>query len=282
MSVVHVHVPGLVRRHVEHWLHRTSPVLRAPDRRSDLVLTFPPTIANVQWTMITGQSADRRGTLVHETVPPGDRDFGEGGTLLVRSFDVELPAHAVVHALVLDLFDAIRRSGVEQDDEWAALHRIGMGLATILEGGHDLLVTGGPSLQRARRRVELPTSLTEVARLEGALAIVPRVLIGGERDACLCAMGVERVLQGEALTSWGAPAAVGAILIAEPGWSFEAGEFTFGRREIADPDDTPVVLAWGGSGTPWPTAVHDHRIGPTLAEASGRQLEGADDEALPW
>jgi hypothetical protein len=282
MSVVHVFVPGLVRRHLDGVLGAGVLAAIPARRRADLILGFPATIANVQRTMLSGRSARSRGALDHEPLRDGVTAIAGVTEAFVLSLDDAMPDEGIVHLPVFDLLGAIAEYGPGSTAERAAIGHIDDSLQRILAGDHDTILASGPPLQRAQKQIVAPSWLAEIARFEGALAFVPRALESSERDACLGTEGIERVLQGGALSSWGVAPDAGAIVLAEPGWSFVTAGITYGHREIADPLDTPVLLGWGGTGGAWPTAVHDYRIGPTLARAAGLTLVQADAEPLPW
>lgn len=282
MSVVHVFVPGLARRHLDGVLGAGALAALPARRRADLVLGFPATIANVQRTMLSGRSARSRGALDHEPLRDGVAAIAGVTVACILSLDDAIPGEGIVHLPVFELLGAISEHGPGSAAEHAAIGHLHESLQRILAEDHDTVLASGPPLQHVQRQIVAPPWLGELARFEGALAFVPRALEPIERDECLGTAGIERVLQAEALSSWGVDPHAGTIVLAEPGWSFVAGGMTYGHREIADPLDTPVLIGWGGTGTAWPTAVHDCRIGPTLARAAGLTPMQADDEPLPW
>lgn len=282
MSVVHVFVPGLARRHLDGVLGAGVLAALPARRRSDLILGFPATTANVQRTMLSGRSARSRGALDHEPLRDGVTTIAGVTEACILSLDDAIPGEGIVHLPVFELLGAIAEHGPGSAAERAAIGHIDASLRRILAGNHDTILTGGPPLQRVQQQIVAPSWLAEIVRFEGALAFVPRALESFERNECLATAGIERVLQGEALSSWGVAPDAGAIVLAEPGWSFVPAGITYGHREIAEPLETPVLLGWGGTGAAWPTAVHDYRIGPTLARAAGLTRVQADDEPLPW
>lgn len=261
-TVRHLMVPGLARRHLDTgWLRVTAD--DPPDRRSDLVATFPFSVATVEATLLTGRT------------PREHRRLFDDDPLAAPRVDA---VGAVEHTVDLDLAHALQSEGFDSDSERDALGAVSERIARLRAAGVALLVTGAPAFGRVDAIVEL-----EVAGLaaSGAMAGLGHVPDAAERAGLLATPGVERILTGEGLRSWHGPD-LPAVLVAEPGWSFTRTRAAVGRREVDEEGHTPVVLAWGAPGRAWPAAVHDVRVAPTLAHLAGIDGFEASDERLPW
>lgn len=284
MTIVHLMVPGLARRHLTGILAHGALQERPPGRCVDLVVSFPATIANAQATQLTGRGARSRGSIAHTVLSPGPAELaGRPGAIEVREDLVVSTAHGPIHVLLTDLARALEGAGPHSADERGALLGLDAQILAALAITPNLVVTGGPAFQPVTEVVALAPHWSGRARLEGALAYFGRKLDAAARAEILGLRGVERLLEGAALESWSAPADVGCIALAEPGWTFVPARAAAGHREIFSSADVPVLLAWGPSAAArWPLAVHDHRVGPTLAAAGGTTAVDCDDEALPW
>lgn len=261
-TVRHLMVPGLARRHLDTgWLRVTAD--DPPDRRSDLVATFPFSVATVEATLLTGRTPREHGRLFDDDPLAAPRVDAVG---------------AVEHTVDLDLAHALTTADRRSDAERNALIALDERIVALRAAGGPLFVTGAPALGRVQGRVDLDVDGLVAS---GSMARLDHRPDGAERAALLATPGVERILTGDGLRSWHGPD-LPAVLVAETGWAFDGGRAAFGRREVDDEGDTPVILAWGTSGRPWPAAVHDLRVAPTLARAAGIEDFETSDEGLPW
>lgn len=284
MSVVHLMVPGLARRHLDGLLAHGVLAQHPPQRRADLVVSFPATCANVEATLLSGRTALGRGTVARVGLGPGTHALaGIANGVEVGTEPGPATRDRALHRVLDGLQEALVLEGHGSTGERRALEELDRILGAFLVRAAALVLSGAPALQAVSRSVTLPEELRAACWTEGALAGLPAGVSPEMQEALLRQVGVERVLQGEALESWGAPAGAGAIVLAEPGASFTPGHAANGHREILDPDQTPVFLAWGvRTAAAWPPAVHDYRVGPTLTAALGLRSPEGDSAALPW
>ncbi|HKK71739.1 MAG TPA: hypothetical protein VKA86_11020 [Candidatus Krumholzibacteria bacterium] len=261
-AVHHLMVPGLARRHLDTgWLRVT--VDDPPDRRAELVATFPFSIASLEATLLTGRTPREHGRLHVSDHFGGERVDATGAV----EHEVD---DAIARALLVDGFgsEAERKASVQ----------VNAHIVRLRSSGVPVVITGGPAFARVDR---MPALERAAICSGGAMAAVDRAPGPAERAALLATPGVERLLEGDGLRSWHGPD-LPAVLVAEPGWSFTEGRAAVGHREIDDDRDAAVVLAWGAGDGPWPAAVHDLRVAPTLARVAGIEDFEATDGPLPW
>ena len=289
MTVVHLMVPGLARRHLPILSALAALRERRPDTVASLVCSFPATVAGVEASLLAGAPGVVTGDLPRTPRAAGPVALGGVDGVAAVAPDLDLLGGAsVAHLRWEGLLGALREEGEGGDREIEALTALDHRLRIALEHHDRVLLSGGPALQPVRRRVQLPPGGPDPRGrwTAGAIAVIP----GGGTEAqgawledCLRIDGVERRLEGRALELWGAPASLGTALLAEADASFDAGRVAEGHREVLDPGRTPVLLAWGRSGSrAWPAAVHDWRIGPTLLAAAGLEAARRHDAPLPW
>ena len=253
---MHCLVPGLARKHLDP---RARPWLRrSPTVAADLVCTFPASIETVEATLLTG-----REPRMHARWQPAGQA-------------PEAPADAIEHHRDDRLLDA--RRAEDADAVERALRALADQVDAWRDAGHDVVVSGGPSFAPAPRRVVGPAAPDFEL---GSLAVLDAPPSASERDAWLATPGVAQVLSGDALQSWRAPA-VGSVLVAEPGWRFGEESLVCGRRDLDGTPDGAILLAWNPDPARWPRAIHDLRVGPTLAARADHALPDAIDSPLPW
>lgn len=162
------------------------------------------------------------------------------------------------------------------------------GLRSRLPKESALVILGGPGMRPCAKRVVLPPELTgDEVQIESAIL---RVRPGGSseaqtlREALLRCPGVERVLYGEALESWGAAFSTETselYALAGAGWSFEEEAASVGHPEL-ERTEQPVLISFASSeGRGWPPELHDHRIAPTLARRFELSYDAYFDRPFP-
>jgi hypothetical protein len=215
------------------------------------VSSFPATIAAQEATLLTGTPPSVHGVLFDGEEPHVPILIGEWHERVDAGDMADLEARILAEAAGADL----------------------------------LLVSGCPVGDRVERVIDPVPGAPDGFRLhlddsfalcEPAEARVPAEVV----DAWLRTPGIERVLApaAESAGAWGAPSGRGWILVAERGWAFRESRVAFGR---IDPAFDPVLLAFGPAwSTPWPAAVHDWRIAPTLLAAVGESTDGCFDTPL--
>jgi len=166
------------------------------------------------------------------------------------------------------------RAAARFDEELATLH-------SALPAESTLVIVGAPGVRPVEKLIRLPEGLgSKVQDLESGLLRMKPV---GEdearelREGLLGCRGVERVLRGEGLSSWGAALENerGELYaLAQAGWSFEDQSASLGHPELP-PGESSLLIAFGaGAGPAWPPELHDYRLAPSLA----RRFELSEDE----
>lgn len=296
-------VPGLGRRVLDGG---AMPRLRSavdPARRAGLVTGFPSLPASVEASALRGQVSGRHrvrlaadepalahptvGELLEARVAGSLHDLGNAPLYDLRD---ELPG-VLALARRPALADTARREGLDSEARHAAAAALDEEIADeCARSAPDtgLLVVGGPALRGAGRKVALPPSL-DPQRLEVESAILRVELRSAEereewREALLCCPGVERVLGGEALESWGAATSHESrqlYALAQEGWSFEEEEASLGHPECT-PGENGVLLYLGARhGAAWPPELHEYRIAPSLARHFGLESAAFADRPFP-
>ena len=259
--IVHLMIPGLTRAHVEN--ERIDFGDAPPTVVADLTCTFPVSIEAVEATLLTGVAP-----AVHARWRSTDP---------LRAPLLDDPA--VVHRRD----DRVARARIDAPDDRAMLRRalddVGALIATAREESRHVLVTSGPPHAATPQRIDWPEGIALEPLGGAAVSLAP--LDAADRARLLRTSGVARVLDGDGLRSWHGPP-VAAVVLAEPGWTFDAGAAACGRRDLDGTEDGAVVLAWGPPPDAWPRAVHDLRVGPTLAAHAGVALADAVDRPLRW
>lgn len=253
--IAHLMVPGLARRHLDaDWLDFRGD---RPSHRADLVCTFPASIETVEATLLTGVEPATHG---HRGPEPVVVPWLEGCAAVAHRRDDRLSRARRLHG------DAVE---AQRD----ALRGIAELIDSVRSTADALIVTGGPAFGATPHHVDAPAGFTAYGSIALGHASPP------DPDAWLATPGIARVLTGDALRSWHGHD-VGAALVAETGWSFAEGACACGRRDLDGTDDGAVLLGWNVGSRPWPRAVHDVRIAPTLATWAGTSIPGAVDKPL--
>jgi hypothetical protein len=250
VKVRHLMVPGLSARHLEQAELREL-LGRDDTMRSELVSSFPATLAVQETTLLTGWPPRRHGVL-----------FGGEDS---RVPELIRPWHARADLLL----------------EGGSLADLAARLDEEVSRHDALLVSGAPVGQPGCRPIGAIPAAPEGFRLQlsDCFALCTPLRAGTELpgtviDEWLRTPGIERVLapSGESAGAWMAPDDRGWILVTERGWQFGDAEVAYGRPE----SDGAVLLGLGMRWpSPWPSAVHDWRVAPTVLALAG---EPPDDD----
>lgn len=273
-EIVHLQVPGLGRRFLEsdplqNWI--TANGVRVADLESSL----PWSRASVEATLLSGRKPSAHGVLVDRDAPlvPVLHPFACRSEL---AFD---PGEVFVHVRWDRLAEA--RMAADQGEVREALHELVGFLVAAQERVPRLLISGAPALTATPRSlaayaVERGTPMGGILWMEGT---PPE---DEAWRALLSRPGHERILHGDALERWGAPANRGWVLVAEPGATFGTAPLDHGAATLLDPRETPVLLGWGITAAKgWPGTVHDWRVAAGIASQLGREGFDAEDPPLP-
>lgn len=301
MRLLTLFVPGLAARHVDGGA-LSSLREHPPRQRARLVPPFPPLRACVRASVAAGTPPLHHGICLEEDGPlPAELDLlrraSETTGIALRSTPVE--GRADVEAAIAgfdgilrlefgSLEQALRREGSGSPAEQRAIVELDGVIAGILPlAGSKILVHGSAAMLPVHARLDAAEILggqglrvraeEGVAWIEGG----PERLGPGWRDRILAHEGVERILGGRGLELHLAPPARGWAVVCERGWTFGTGR-TRPSPADTDPPDAPAVLGWGAEDAVWPAAVHDHRLGPTLAGAVGSPVEKSFDHPLSF
>ncbi len=256
--VLHL-VAGLSRRLLEGG---AMPGLQQRARRSaGLVCSFPCLSETLERVVLRGL----------ESIPPGRlRLQKEGG-----------------------IAQAAQRWGLDSPERLEAARRFDESLCREIDAaspGQTHLVVGGPGLQPAGRKIDLPP-LAHPHEIHSAVLRIeaPPEAVGALRERLLRLRGVERVLHGELLQAWieaGGPSALqpparpGTLLaLAGKGHSFQDEQASMGHPEVAPPEQAMLIL-FGEESPDWPAELHDYRIAPSIAHHLG--VEPAADGPKPF
>lgn len=261
MGPRHLLLDGLGSDHLDGgWLQTL--VHHPVQRRARLVHSFGASGAAIDATIRTGSPPREHGVLFADEVP--------ARALLAEPLhrrEAPLPAESTMAEQVSRL-DSI--------------------LAEVLdraEPGELILVSSGVGGNPHARVVDLPVAAIEAEglnlRVEPGFALCTPANANarptpGLRAQILDTPGIERILDptAESAGAWMAPADRGWILLPEPGCRFP------GTPPAPTPGG-PVLLAFGPRWPgPWPEAVHDWRVAPTLLSALGLDRSACFDEPL--
>lgn len=248
MRARHLHLPGL---HTGLLASGRLPVLQEfpPTGLARMALSFGRSVAILDTTLRTGMPPSRHGVLF----------AGEPSQEPDRLTDT----HFLHDASTPDEIDAALSNAIDH-----------------LADGQLLLVSGGPVHAAAPGLVEIDAGGLAL-RCDRDFALAPCDPQNAEldpalRDRWLRTPGVARILAPttESAGGWMAPIDRGWLILPEPGW-----------RMAGDGAGTPghaVLLAFGPAWTiPWPDAVHDWRVTPTLLAANGNDHMPTYDRPLP-
>lgn len=297
-GVVVVLVPALGRGLLEGGalprLHAALPASRI----AGLVPSFPCLPTTVEASALRGQKPSRhRVRLSGDDASPAHPTVGErlealGGRSFVDAGVQPLSAAAradppeltlIRHTGLLQAALGAGPSSAERLEAAAQFDEELAGLRSRLSAESTLVVVGAPGVRAAEKTIQLPEDLgPKVQDLEsGLLRMKP---LGDEeadevQERLLHCRGIERVLRGEGLSSWGAALENErgeCYALAQAGWSFDEQAASLGHPEIS-PDESGLLIAFGtAAGPAWPPELHDYRIAPSLA----RRFELSEDEYL--
>lgn len=251
MNVRHFMIPGLSFEEADR-----CGLTSVAARSTQLVSSFPATLAAQEATLLTGTPPSAHGVLF-----PGE---DARRPLLIEPWHERDDSLLGDHS-TLDLRDRILAEADQVD---------------------LLLVSGCPNGTPTARIVD-PSPVAPAGfslRLDDTFALCSpdepdRPLPPGVMDSWLAIPGIERVLapSAESAGAWMAPADRGWILVAEQGWAFRAAMQTFGRLD----GPAGVLLAFGRPWpVDWPAGVHDWRVAPTILELAGQDASDCFDRPL--
>ncbi len=293
--VVWIHVPKLSRR---TWVgvqgrHPTRP---SPTHHAQLVPGFPWWPHSVLASMRCGSPPSIHQQLWPNSAPPrGDVDLldcGKAPRLVGASPDHFLSRWERPSGPAEPGLDFV---AVEEDDAYRGHPVLVEVLDRALERGLRVVVSG--DRWRHPRRGSFPLEKLplhrdlELVHAEGRVAWYrwgTAELPTQWKDEILRERGVERILWERGLELFGAPSQEPAsarnylAVVLDRGVEFgsSSGPET---STAAEEEDPPILLAWGDPRVPpWPQAVHDYRVGPTVLSAVGRTFGAGPAEALPW
>ena len=177
-------------------------------------------------------------------------------------------------------------------------------LASSLPGSTTLLLVGAPGAAPVHRHLgaavagdlSRPGGVETIdpspESIDGVLAwdaegAVARLRLDPARaaetiDELLAIDGIERVLFGEGLGSWGATANDDELFVlTEPGVSFEQGQGVMGHPEL-EKCHSPLLVSIGpGENEAWPAEIHDYRVAPSVLQYLGLSCDDLPDRPLP-
>jgi hypothetical protein len=162
--------------------------------------------------------------------------------------------------------------------------------------GTAAMLCAAPGFGAVARRVKWPQTVRGVVEgcsvVEGPLARLRPPAGAREllRRELLLTPGIERILEEDALASWGIdhPQAGDLVVLAEPDAILEEGRpaDALPRSAAGHPDPCAAGEPWAawladGVAAAWPEQVHDYRLGATLVAALGLPLTSLADQPLP-